>query len=69
MVNVGGRILDKGIWMILYDLPMEGRDAYLAWLPGLSWTAHYASVDSATIPKAKDTSPYLTRRIWPALTN
>jgi len=51
--------------MTLYDLPLEGRDAYFAWLherhipellkrPGFLWAAHYASVDKATIPKAKD---------------
>ena len=51
--------------MTWYDLPLEGRDAYLSWLhethiPGLLkrsgflWAAHYASVDKATIPKAKD---------------
>ena len=47
---------DRGIWITWYDLPMEGRDAYLSWLhgtylpellkrPGYLWAAHYASQD------------------------
>lgn len=47
-------ILDRGLWITWYDLPAEGRDAYLSWLhnvyipklllqPGFLWAAHYAS--------------------------
>ncbi len=47
---------DRGIWVTWYDLPNEGRDAYLAWLhgtylpailkrPGYLWAAHYAARD------------------------
>jgi hypothetical protein len=47
---------DRGVWITWYDLPMEGRDAYLSWLhgtylpgllkrPGYLWAAHYASQD------------------------
>jgi hypothetical protein len=45
---------DRGVWVTWYDLPDEGRDAYLAWLhqtylpgllkrPGYLWAAHYAT--------------------------
>jgi len=47
---------DRGIWITWYDLPAEGRDAYISWLhgtylpallkrPGYLWAAHYASQD------------------------
>jgi hypothetical protein len=47
---------DRGIWITWYDLPVEGREAYFAWLhgtylpgllkrPGYLWAAHYASQD------------------------
>jgi len=47
---------DRGLWITWYDLPMEGRDAYMTWLhgtylpallkrPGYLWAAHYASQD------------------------
>ena len=47
---------DRGLWIIWYDLPTEGRDAYFAWLhetylpallkrPGYLWAGHYASQD------------------------
>ena len=47
---------DRGLWITWYDLPMEGRDEYFAWLhgtylpgllkrPGYLWAAHYASQD------------------------
>lgn len=47
---------DRGLWITWYDLPMEGRDAYMSWLhgtylpgllkrPGYLWAAHYASQD------------------------
>src|SRR5438552_7999287 len=46
--------LDRGLWATWYDLPSEGRDAYLNWLhgtylpallkrPGHLWAAHYAT--------------------------
>src|SRR5450756_2854312 len=45
---------DRGLWVTWYDLPAEGRDAYLSWLhgtylpallkrPGILWAAHYAT--------------------------
>ena len=47
---------DRGLWITWYDLPSDGKDAYLAWLhgtylpgllkrPGYLWAAHYASQD------------------------
>jgi len=47
---------DRSLWITWYDLPIEGRDAYIAWLhgtylpgllkrPGYLWAAHYASQD------------------------
>ncbi len=47
--------MDSGLWITWYDLPADGRDAYLSWLheaylpsllkrPGLLWAAHYATV-------------------------
>jgi hypothetical protein len=45
---------DRGLWATWYDLPVDGRDAYLNWLhgtylpallkrPGYVWAAHYAA--------------------------
>src|SRR5256885_4025076 len=45
---------DRGLWATWYDLPVEGREAYLNWLhgtylpallkrPGYLWAAHYAT--------------------------
>jgi hypothetical protein len=45
---------DRGLWVTWYDLPAEGRNAYLSWLhgtylpallkrPGFLWAAHYAA--------------------------
>src|SRR5436190_9283381 len=45
---------DRGLWATWYDLPREGREAYLNWLhgtylpallerPGYLWAAHYAT--------------------------
>lgn len=47
--------MDRGIWATWYDLPVDGRADYLAWLhsvyipallqrPGYLWAAHYASI-------------------------
>ena len=47
---------DQGLWIAWYDLPKDGRDAYLTWLheihipqmlqrPGFLWAAHYGAVD------------------------
>src|ERR1700693_5815232 len=47
---------DRGVWITWYDLPAEGKDAYMNWLhgtylpdllkrPGYLWAAHYASQD------------------------
>ena len=46
--------MDRACWITWYNLPAEGRDAYLSWLhdayiprvverPGILWGAHYAS--------------------------
>ena len=46
--------MDRAYWITWYNLPDEGREAYLAWLhgsymprvlerPGVMWAAHYAS--------------------------
>jgi hypothetical protein len=45
---------DRGLWATWYDLPVEGREAYLNWLhgtylpallkrPGYLWAAHYGT--------------------------
>ncbi len=47
--------MDRGLWITWYDLPDNGREAYLRWLhetyiplvlrrPGFLWAAHYASL-------------------------
>ena len=47
---------DRGLWITWYDLPADGRDAYMNWLhgtylpqilkrPGYLWAAHYATQD------------------------
>jgi hypothetical protein len=47
---------DRGLWITWYDLPADGRDAYMSWLhgtylpqilkrPGYLWAAHYATQD------------------------
>lgn len=46
--------MDRALWISWYDLPENGRDAYLAWLhgthmhnvvkrPGILWAAHFRS--------------------------
>ena len=46
--------MDRGLWITWYNLPAQGRDAYLAWLhgtyipkilkkPGVLYAAHYTS--------------------------
>jgi hypothetical protein len=51
-----GAPADRGLWITWYDLPEEGREAYMTWLhgtylpgllkrPGYLWAAHYASQD------------------------
>jgi hypothetical protein len=50
---------DRGLWVTWYDLPENGRDAYLPWLhesylpallkrPGYLWAAHYATQNTET---------------------
>jgi hypothetical protein len=50
---------DRGLWATWYDLPDNGRDAYLSWLhetylpsllkrPGYVWAAHYATQNTET---------------------
>ena len=52
--------MDRGVWITWYDLPAEGRDAYLSWLhetyipellkrPGYLWAAHYAAVEKKDV--------------------
>ena len=47
---------DRALWITWYDLPPDGREAFLSWLhgsyvpalltrPGILWAAHYASVE------------------------
>ncbi len=54
--------MDQAIWATWYDLPSEGRDAYLAWLhgtyipkllkkPGFLYAAHYASAKVPPRPR------------------
>ena len=53
--------MDRAFWITWYDLPDEGRAAYLDWLhntyipkvtarPGVLWAAHYAS-ESNIVPQ------------------
>src|SRR5262245_8036916 len=48
--------MDRALWITWYNLPAEGRDAYLSWMhgtylpqllkrPGYLWAAHYASLE------------------------
>ena len=62
--------MDRGLWIAWYNLPAEGRDAYLSWLhgtyipkilkkPGILYAAHYASAKvppSPVIPHTNDRS-------------
>jgi hypothetical protein len=54
---------DRGLWVSWYDLPQNGREAYLSWLhetylpellkrPGYLWAAHYATRDVPRSPTA-----------------
>jgi len=56
-VNEKEKLLDRAIWVTWYDLPVVGRDHYLAWLhdlhiprmlrkPGFLWAAHYVSTNN-----------------------
>ena len=58
--------VDRGLWATWYDLPENGRDAYLAWLhgtylPGLLkrpsylWAAHYATQNTEANPQLHHT--------------
>ena len=57
---------DRGLWVTWYDLPEDGREAYLSWLhgtylpellkrPGYVWAAHYATRDSEVNPQLHHT--------------
>lgn len=57
--------MDRGLWITWYDLPAQGRDAYLAWLhgiyipklikrPGFLWAAHYVAEKSFVPTGGKD---------------
>ena len=57
---------DRGLWITWYDLPDNGRDAYLSWLhgtylptllkrPGYLWAAHYATRGTETSPQLHHT--------------
>src|SRR5687767_15996776 len=52
--------MDRALWITWYDLPDEGREAYLSWShetyvpgilerPGVLWAAHYATVKKGTM--------------------
>jgi hypothetical protein len=52
--------LDRGVWITWYDLPEQGREAYLSWLhegyipgvlkrQGFLWAAHYASAEKTAV--------------------
>lgn len=54
--------MDRAVWITWYNLPDEGREAYLSWLhgtyipellkrPGYLWAAHYASLEEEKIPR------------------
>ncbi|MBI4192052.1 MAG: hypothetical protein HY525_16115 [Betaproteobacteria bacterium] len=58
--------MDRALWISWYNLPGDGRDAYLAWLhgsylprilkqPGVLWAAHYASAKIAPHPRIRFT--------------
>jgi hypothetical protein len=58
---------DRGLWVIWYDLPAEGRDAHLAWLhgtympkmlkqPGFLHAAHYANAKVPPSPILRHTT-------------
>src|SRR5436190_19210383 len=62
--------VDRALWISWYDLPVDGRDAYLSWLhetyiprllkrPGLLWAAHYAAAQGAG-PARQSTRPNTT---------
>jgi hypothetical protein len=57
---------DRGLWITWYDLPDNGRDAYLSWLhgtylptllkrPGYLWAVHYATRGTETSPQLHHT--------------
>ena len=57
--------MDQALWLTWYDLPEDGRDAYLSWLheahmprllerPGILWAAHYASEAKPVLTSKKD---------------
>ena len=61
-------MMDRGLWVTWYNLPDDGRDAYLYWLrelyipgmlqrPGILWAAHYASIDRGKLrPMLKESA-------------
>ncbi len=66
--------MNSALWITWYDLPDEGREAYLSWLhgshlpallerPGYLWAAHYASEDRPIRNAKKDGA---SRRYPPA---
>lgn len=70
--------MDRGLWVTWYDLPEEGRDAYLSWLhqiyipqvlkwPGVLWGAHYMEVEKAKRPVSKRETGTLKRSTDPAV--
>src|SRR5712691_1353140 len=59
----GEESTDRGLWVTWYDLPENGREAYLSWLhetylpellkrPGYLWAAHYATREVPRSPTA-----------------
>ena len=63
--------MDRALWITWYNLPEEGREAYLAWLhgtyipallarPGYLWAAHYASLEEQKIPRRQSGRKFTT---------
>lgn len=69
--------MDRGLWISWYNLPVDGRDDYLAWLhgtyipqllqrPGFLWAAHYASEENVALSGAKGRLSQTQSNIVPA---
>jgi hypothetical protein len=70
-ITIKGKHMDRALWITWYNLPDNGREAYLAWLhesympallkrPGILWAAHYASVGEEKIPRRTSGKKYTT---------
>ena len=72
------RAMDRAFWITWYDLPEEGREAYLSWLhqeyipallkrPGFLSAAHYAAVDRGTMKTMRRDGAKKDPRLDPAV--